>query len=83
MWDVQKTMKMVFSYSYLKFRTIFGFSSCNVVPVDLLHLARRFSGLKKLKTDPKFAAEYYSFVLFLMRIFLGIFTKSEKRLIMH
>ena len=83
MWDVQKTIKAVFSYCYPNFTTIFGFSSCNVVPVYLLSLARRLSGLKKFKNDLKFANEYHSFVLLLMRNFLRIFTKIEKRLIRH
>ena len=81
--SVQKTMKTVFSHFYFNFTTILGISSCNVVPVDLLFLVGRLSRFKKLKIDLKFADEYFSFVLFLMRNFLGIFTKSEKRLIRH
>ena len=53
MWDVQKTIKTVFSYSYLKLTIILAFSSFNVVPVHLLSVAKRLSGLKKLKNGCK------------------------------
>ena len=80
---VQKRIKTVFSYFYLELAIFFGFSSSNVVPVHLLSVAKRLSELKKLENDLKFANEYYSFVLFIMRQFLVIFTKSEKRLMRH
>ena len=69
MWDVQKTIKTVFSYTYLKLTIVFHFSFSNVVPVHLLSVAQRLSGLKKLKNDLKIAMEYYSVVLFIMRHF--------------
>ena len=53
MWDVQKTIKTVFSYSYLKLTKLFGFLSSNVVPVDLSSVAKRLSGLRKLNKVKK------------------------------
>ena len=66
MWGVEKTIKTVFSFSYLKLTIILGISSSNVVPVHLLFVGKRLSGSKKLENDIKFGKEYYSFVLFIM-----------------
>ena len=73
-----KDNKTVFSYFYPNFTAIFGYSSSNVVPFHLFSVARRLSGLKKLKNHLKFAMEYYSFVLFIMRVFYEVSLKVRK-----